>query len=149
MNNIEVKKIKFSDTFSIRSAVLRPGKPIESCFFLGDDAIETTHFGLFLNTNLIGVASVFKEKNQNFDKNSQFQLRGMAVLETFRGLGYGNLILEKVSNFVKSEKSGVLWFNARESAVSFYQNSGFSIQGNSFEIHEIGTHFLMFRYFNV
>ncbi len=149
MNKIKVKKITYLETFPVRSAVLRQGKPIETCFFLGDDANDSTHFGLFVNDNLTGVASVFKVNNDNFDKNMQFQLRGMAVLDGFQGLGYGNLILEEVCKFVKAENADVLWFNAREKAVPFYQNFGFSILGNSFEIPEIGTHFVMFKLFVV
>lgn len=149
MNKINVKKITYLDTFPVRSAVLRQGKPIETCFFLGDDANDTTHFGLFDDNNLIGVASVFKVKNENFNKNNQFQLRGMAVLNEFQGLGYGNVILNEVCKFVEAENADVLWFNARENAVPFYRNFGFSILGDSFEIPEIGTHFVMFKLFVV
>lgn len=149
MSKIEVKKITYLDTFPVRSAVLRQGKPIETCFFLGDDSEETTHFGLFMDSNLIGVASVFKVKNENFEQNMQFQLRGMAVLHEYQGLGFGKVILDEVCEFVKTKKAEVLWFNAREIAVKFYQNSGFSVLGNSFEIPEIGMHFVMFKLFVV
>jgi hypothetical protein len=60
MDKITLKEIHYLDTFPVRSAVLRIGKPIESCFFLGDDAPDTSHFGLFTDDNLIGVASLFK-----------------------------------------------------------------------------------------
>ena len=149
MNNSIVKKITYLETFPVRSAVLRQGKPIETCFFLGDDAVETTHFGLFINNNLIGVASVFDVKHENFDQNNQYQLRGMAVLDTFQGLGYGNLILEEVCKFIKTKNAALLWFNARKNAVPFYENFGFSVKGTSFEISEIGTHYLMFKNFIV
>lgn len=149
MSKIEVKKITYLDTFPVRSAVLRIGKPIETCFFLGDDAEDTTHFGLFNDEKLIGVASVFNAKNENFDKNIQFQLRGMAVLNDYQGLGFGNLILDEVCNFVETKSAEVLWFNARENAVTFYQNFGFSVHGDSFEIPEVGTHFVMFKHFVV
>lgn len=147
MTEIKVKKITYSDTFPVRSAVLRQGKPIETCFFVGDDAQNTIHFGLFLENNLVGVASVFKSTSINFDKKSQFQLRGMAVLSAYQGFGFGAVILEEVCKFVAENKGEVLWFNAREKAVAFYQNFGFSVLGNAFEIPEIGTHFLMYKYF--
>jgi predicted GNAT family N-acyltransferase len=149
MNKIKVKKITFLDTFPVRSAVLRQGKPIETCFFLGDDDAETTHFGLFNDNNLIGVASVFKVQNENIEKNNQFQLRGMAVLSECQGMGFGNVLLEEICKFAIAKNAEVLWFNARENAVKFYQNSGFSELGDSFEIPEIGTHFVMFKYFVV
>ncbi len=149
MNKIIVKKITYLDTFPIRSAVLRQGKPIETCFFLGDDAEETTHFGLFDDEKLIGVASVFKVNNENFEQNNQFQLRGMAILSQYQGLGFGNLLLKEVCKFVATKNAEVLWFNARESAIKFYQNFEFSVLGDSFEIPEIGMHFVMYRYFVV
>ena len=49
--------------------------------------------------------------------------------------------------FVESNDGDVLWFNARENAVKFYQNYGFSIQCGPFEIPEIGTHFVLFKCF--
>ena len=147
--NVEVKKITYLDTFSVRSAVLRQGKPIETCFFFGDDDEETIHFGLFIDYNLIGVASIFKAQNEIFEKNNQFQLRGMAILNEFQGLGFGNILLKEVCKFLETKNVEVLWFNAREKAVSFYQNFGFQVVGNSFEIPEIGTHFVMFKCFVV
>lgn len=149
MGEIKVKKITYLDTFPVRSAVLRQGKPVETCFFLGDDAEETTHFGLFDDKKLVGVASVFKVKNENFRQNKQFQLRGMAVLNEYQGLGFGHLILEEVCKFVETKNADILWFNARENALKFYLNFGFSVLGNSFEIPEIGTHFVMFKRFVV
>ena len=147
MSKIEVRKITYSETFSVRSTVLRPGKPITTCFFLGDDADDTTHFGLYLDKKLLGVASVFKSENENFEQKNQFQLRGMAVLSECQGFGFGKVILEKVCKFVETKKAAVLWFNARENAIQFYQNYGFSSLGSTFEIPEIGTHILMHRYF--
>jgi predicted GNAT family N-acyltransferase len=149
MNEIKIKKITYLDTFPVRSAVLRQGKPIETCFFLGDDAEETTHFGLFDDEKLIGVASIFKVNNENFEQNNQFQLRGMGILSEYQGSGFGNALLDEICSFVKVKNGEILWFNARENAVKFYQNCGFSVLGDSFEIPEIGIHFVMFRYFVV
>jgi predicted GNAT family N-acyltransferase len=38
-----------------------------------------------------------------------------------------------------------LWCNAREKAVKFYQNNGFEIIGEPFEIEKVGTHYVMFK----
>lgn len=149
MGEIKVKKISYLETFPVRSAVLRKGKPIETCFFLGDDEQTTVHFGLFNDENLIGVGSVFNVSNANFEEKNQFQLRGMAILDDFQGKGYGNLILNAICNYVVKQNVSILWFNAREIAVPFYQNFGFSVLGNSFVIPENGTHFVMFKRFVV
>ena len=55
-----VKKITALETYTVRQEVLRKGKPIETCHFIGDDATTTTHFGLFENENMIGAVSVYK-----------------------------------------------------------------------------------------
>lgn len=148
MNKITIKKINFLETFPIRSAVLRQGKPMETCSFLGDDALETTHFGLFIENNIIGVASVFKISNDNFDIKNQYQLRGMAILEAYQSSGFGKLLIEEIFNFIESNQVELLWFNARETAVLFYEKLGCSKKGPSFEIPDIGTHFLMYKYFD-
>jgi GNAT superfamily N-acetyltransferase len=147
MNKISIKKINYLDTFPVRSAVLRQGKPIETCSFLGDDTVDTTHFGLFTENKLIGVASVFKTNNKKFDQKNQFQLRGMAILEEYQSSGFGKLLIKEIFNFIKINQTELLWFNARETAVPFYEKQGCIKKGMSFEIPEIGTHFLMYKYF--
>jgi GNAT superfamily N-acetyltransferase len=149
MDKISIKKINYLDTFPVRSAVLRQGKPIETCSFLGDDAVGTTHFGLYIENNIIGVASVFTSNNENFDIKNQLQLRGMAILKEYQNMGFGKLLIEEIFNFIESTQVELLWFNARETAVSFYEKLGYIKKGNSFEIPEIGTHFLMYKYFNI
>ena len=149
MNKITINKINYLDTFPVRSAVLRQGKPIETCFFLSDDAVGTTHFGLYIENNIIGVASVFTSKNENFDIKNQFQLRGMAILEEYQSAGFGKLLIEEIFNFIKINQVELLWFNARETAVPFYEKLGCTKKGASFEIPEIGSHFLMYKYFNI
>jgi GNAT superfamily N-acetyltransferase len=149
MDKISIKKINYLDTFPVRSSVLRQGKPIETCSFLGDDAVDTTHFGLYIENNIIGVASVFTSNNENFDNKTQFQLRGMAILKEYQNMGFGKLLIEEIFNFIESTQVELLWFNARETAVPFYEKLGCIKKGNSFEITEIGTHFLMYKYFNI
>ena len=142
---IEIKNIDFTATFSVRHPVLRDGKPIESCFFDGDDLKTTTHFGLFIDKNLIGVISIFKNKNAIFSAQNQFQIRGMAVLKEYQGKNFGKQLLHQAEQSVITQKGNLIWFNARENAVPFYQNSGYEILGDSFEIKDIGIHFLMFK----
>ena len=73
----------------------------------------------------------------------------MAVLSKYQGMGFGRVIMDEICKLVVSKNAGVLWFNARETAVKFYQNFGFSVSGDAFEIPEVGTHFVMFRHFVV
>lgn len=140
-----IKNISFRETFPVRHPVLRAGKPIESCFFDGDDLNSTTHFGLFHNSKLVGVISIFQNKSSTFSAENQFQIRGMAVLKECQGNQFGKQLILETEQFVLSQKGGLIWFNARETAVPFYQKSGYTICGDSFEIKDIGTHYIMYK----
>lgn len=140
-----VKKITALETYTVRQEVLRKGKPIETCHFIGDDATTTSHFGLFENEKLIGVVSVYKTNSILFAEKTQFQIRGMAVLEDFQSKGLGEQLLKTAENFCWEEKADLIWFNAREKAVSFYKKLGYEIIGDAFDISNVGIHFVMFK----
>jgi ribosomal protein S18 acetylase RimI-like enzyme len=140
-----IKEIQASETYWVRNEVLRKGKPIETCYFEGDDAKTTTHFGIELNKKIIGIVSVYQANSKLFFDEHQFQIRGMAVLNEFQGNGFGTQLLAEAEKYCFDQKASVIWFNAREKAVPFYEKSGYQTMGNSFEIPEVGTHFVMFK----
>ena len=139
----EIKKISSRDTFLVRHPILREGKPIESCQFDGDDLETTTHFGLFIDKNIIGVLSVFKNNNVIFNSENQFQIRGMAILEDFQRKGFGDELIKHAEVYIKSQFGKLIWFNARESAVPFYAKLGYIKIGEPFSIADIGIHYNM------
>jgi predicted GNAT family N-acyltransferase len=139
----EIKKINSRDTFLVRQPILREGKPIESCQFDGDDLETTTHFGLFIDKNIIGVLSVFKNNNVIFNTENQFQIRGMAILKKFQRKGFGDELVKHSEEHVKSQFGKLIWFNARESAVPFYEKLGYIKIGEPFPIADIGIHYIM------
>ncbi|HOD10077.1 MAG TPA: GNAT family N-acetyltransferase [Flavobacterium sp.] len=140
-----IKEITFQEAIVVRHPVLRQGKPIESCFFAGDDLFSTKHFGIFENEKLIGVCSLFEQSQASFSEKTQMQLRGMAVLESHQKMGLGEKLLSHCETFLKKEKITLLWFNARSNAIPFYEKQGYQKSGNSFEILDIGTHFVMYK----
>ena len=139
----EIKKISTIDTFSVRHPVLRHDKPIESCQFEGDNLETTVHFGLFVDENLIGIVSVFRKNNSIFNFENQFQIRGMAILKEHQKKGYGKMLLEHAETYVKNESGQLIWFNARENAVAFYEKLNYIKVGNPFIISDIGFHYIM------
>jgi len=145
---IQISEISALETFKVRHPVLRPGKPVESCHFDGDELMTTKHFGLFDNEILAGVISLFKQDNAAFANDNQFQIRGMAVLENFRKRGFGEQLVLHVENVVNEQNGNFIWFNAREVAVKFYSNLGYAIVGDAFEIPDVGTHYKMYKILN-
>lgn len=142
---MEIKKINSIDTYPVRHEVLRKGKPIETCQFKGDDDENNVHFGLYQNERLIGIISIFKEKNNLFSEKNQFQIRGMAVLEEFQGNGFGAELVKEAENHCVNLNTDLIWFNARENAVPFYKKIGYTSIGDSFSIPDVGIHFAMYK----
>ena len=142
---MEIKKINSIDTYPVRHEVLRKGKPIETCQFKGDDYENTVHFGLYQNERLIGIISIFKEKNDLFSETNQFQIRGMAVLEEFQGKGFGAELVKEAENHCINLNANLIWFNARENAIPFYKKLDYKIIGDSFLIPDVGIHFVMYK----
>ncbi len=138
-----IKEISFKDTIAIRHQVLRKGKPVETCFFEGDMHSTTKHFGIFDENILVGIVSVFKNKNINFDNSYQYQIRGMAILSDFQNKGYGKQLLLHCEKYIKDHKGELIWFNARTNAILFYEKLNYKKIGNSFQIESVGEHYIM------
>jgi GNAT superfamily N-acetyltransferase len=142
---ITIKEIDKKSTYPVRHLVLRKGKPIESCYFEDDEKDSTRHFGLIIDKKAVGVVSLFEQKNENFNENKQFQIRGMAVLDEYQQKGYGKLLIKKVETYCLELNVDLIWFNARENAKSFYQKMNYTTSGKPFLIENIGLHYIMIK----
>lgn len=143
---ITIKQITSRETFPVRHPVLRPGKPVEACIFDGDDDADTVHFGIYENNELAGVCSVFNAIHPGLDELRQLQLRGMAVLPNHQKKGFGERLIAAAEDYALGRGAEILWFNAREIAVKFYERNGYKIENGPFPIGTIGPHYLMFKY---
>jgi len=144
-SKISIKLITAEETIAIRQPVLRKGRPIEECFFIGDELQSTFHLGLFYNKKLIGTATFLKSINDNFKEKTQYQLRGMAILTEFQGKYLGNNLLLEAEKLLTQKGITLIWCNARDTAVSFYKKHNYKIIGNAFQISKIGTHYVMYK----
>ena len=140
---IQIKEISAKETFPIRLEVLRKNIPLPY-EFNGDFDSDTIHLGAFKNDKLIAVSSFMKADNKNFQGN-QYQLRGMATLAEYQGLGAGKLMLQKAVQILTEINSNLLWCNARIAAVDFYAKQEFQTFGEKFDIDYVGEHYVMFK----
>ena len=140
-----IKKITSQQTFPVRLPVLRPGKPVESCIFDGDDLPATVHLGIYDDGAVVGVISIFESGSPLFGEGRQFQLRGMAVLASHQKQGLGDKLMAAAEGYIRDNGGGLIWFNAREIAVGFYKKMGYKIIGEPFTIGDIGTHYVMWK----
>lgn len=132
----------------VRHPVLRQGKPVDSCKFDEDDLPTTFHLGAFYNDKLVGVVTILKKDKNTFVKKNQFQLRGMAVLQEYQGQGIGAVLVKQSEDRVIEQKGSLIWLNARQVAVNFYERLGYKISSDKFEIPLIGVHYTMTKIFN-
>ena len=144
MSNYLVKEITARETWAVRHPVLRTGRPLETCAMEGDDHPDTFHLGLFDQASLIGVVSFMNAAKPQFT-GSQYQLRGMGVLAACQGKNLGALLIKAGEQKLKTLGIDVLWCNARIKALNFYLRNDFIVEGDSFEIESVGTHYLLYK----
>jgi L-Ala-D/L-Glu epimerase len=145
--SLKVRRISAADTVEIRWAVLRPGFPRETAIFPGDEDARTIHLGVFLGSVLVGVASMYEvEPPEGIPPGRSWQLRGMATAPDARGLGCGQELLKACEAEAREAGCDLVWCNARQTAVGFYQQAGWEVTGAEFDIPTVGPHFRMVRH---
>jgi len=140
---IVIKEIQAEDTYPIRKSILREGMTLTH-EMNGDHEDETLHLGLFESEELVCIGS-FMSASKDFFNGNQFQLRGMASKKSSQGKGYGKLLMAEAELILKRRDVELLWCNARTIAVNFYKKLGYQIFGNSFEVKQVGAHFVMYK----
>ncbi|WP_295648191.1 GNAT family N-acetyltransferase [uncultured Mucilaginibacter sp.] len=123
----------------LREGKMRPGQP----HWPTDDLEGAFHLGYFVGDELACVASFHPESYADFT-GTGYQLRGMATLETYRGKGFGNQLLNFGIVYLRGQKANYLWCNARKKALRFYESIGFEIISDEFDVPGIGPHHVMY-----
>ena len=140
---VEVRQVSAAETVPLRHAVLRPGRPVETALFAGDDLPSTKHFGAFRNGQLLCIASLFQAELPEEPGVAAIQLRGMATAPEVQRTGLGRALVIGCVAFAREKGVRLLWCNARTYAAGFYTKMGFEIVGKEFDIPDVGPHYRM------
>jgi GNAT superfamily N-acetyltransferase len=140
-----LRQITAAEARPLRQVVLRPGQPPEATIYPGDEGPGAWHVGAFLDGDLLGIASVYSEAPAGQDDPCAYRLRGMAVLPSHQGQGYGRALVQACVRHVLAHGGKTLWCNGRVSALGFYQAVGFEPVGEVFELPYSGPHYRMVR----
>ncbi len=138
-----IREISAEETYPLRREELRKNVTL-SWKMQGDEEPETMHLGLFLDDELVSIAS-FMNSKLNDSETEQYQLRGMATAAAHQGQGYGQELLSSAESRLIQRGVGLLWCNARVVALEFYRKMGYEESGDPFELPQIGTHYKMFK----
>jgi GNAT superfamily N-acetyltransferase len=145
MNKPTVVAIEAEQTRPTRQRVLRPHQRPEDIVLPGDDHPLVRHVGAVVDTEIIGVSTVFPGDLNDELGQGQWRLRGMAVVPEWQGHGVGAALVHAGEQHVKHHGGQWLWCYARVKAEGFYQRLGFVSQGELFEIEGIGPHRVMVK----
>ena len=138
---IVARRAALAEIFQVRWDVLRPRRPREAACFPGDEAPETIHVGAFDGERNVGCATATRVDWQG---RPAWQLRGMGITADQRGRGVGRLLLGELEALVVAASPiRLIWCNAREEAVRFYEKQGWVVASERFHIEDVGPHFKM------
>ena len=123
----QLSRKEINDIFSLRSEVF----VIEQeCIYQDVDGKDekADHVLLFVNNELVGYTRVFNENI--YFKEASF---GRAVVKkNFRGEGYGNLLVKKSLEHLKTNKQSPIKISAQSHLKEFYSSHGFVVKGEEY-----------------
>jgi predicted GNAT family N-acyltransferase len=144
--NPHIQLVSKEQTWDLRSRVLRPGMPLEKSQFGGDLSPQSFHVAAVDDDGKVLACGTFHEEIfPDFPEKKAYRLRGMATDPDYRGLGFGKRIMLFAERELHKRQCEVLWFNARESAFTFYAQFGFVFTGEMFDLPGIGPHKVMYK----
>ena len=130
---LEVVKLQTSETYDLRTAVLRADTPTSDPKYAEDTKQGTVHLGIFdENKNLIATSTWVINPWQHDLLVTAVQLRGMAVATIHQKSGLGKLLLIAGSVHAKTLDAKYIWAKARDSALNFYLRNNFVSVGDGF-----------------
>lgn len=135
---ISIRSISARDTLDIRHKVLWPSKPLSYVQIPQDE--EGQHFGAFLHgePGPCAVISVFVEPLPSHPEEVALRFRKFACLPTYRNRGIGSALFDYVAQTVMQDtKSSILWCDAREDTLPWYEKRGMKRIGDVFYKGEI------------
>lgn len=136
--------IEAEDTYPLRHKILRPGEPLETCWFDGDFAEETFHLGIYDQSLLVCIGSFYQHSHHTIHSVKSYQLRGMVTEPAYQKRGFGREIIQAAKVILKEQSAELLWCNARLSARFYYQKLGFQEYGEVFQNQYGIDHIVMF-----
>jgi GNAT superfamily N-acetyltransferase len=143
--DVSVRGARVEEIIGLRHRVLRSGLPRQTASFDGDDEPLTRHLAAVSSGGeVVGCATIVLRPWNN---EPAWQVRGMAVEDSFRGRGVGRSLLEALEREARRCEPSIalLWCNAHTPAVGFYRALGWTIASDEFVIETAGPHFRMTR----
>ncbi|HEV7722731.1 MAG TPA: GNAT family N-acetyltransferase [Iamia sp.] len=131
---MRVERVDPAVTRRLRNAVLRPGMDADAVHWPGVEGPDAVTYAVLGDDDApLTTATVIPEPCPwRPDQGPAWRLRGMATDETARGRGVGRLALDAAVDHGRGAGATLIWCNARDVALSFYERAGFVVEGDGF-----------------
>jgi GNAT superfamily N-acetyltransferase len=123
---LQVRAVPAKELFELRRRVLRGDDPGSSVQDPRDGEATTRHFAGFLNDRVVASASFFSARPPINPDLVSYQLRYMAIDFDVQGRGYGTVLVDTALAELRAQGAQQVWAKARDSALGFYQSTGWS-----------------------
>jgi GNAT superfamily N-acetyltransferase len=131
--DIHIRPMTSLEVRPLRLEVLRAGMVNQTVHFDGDDDPTTIHLGAFdQDQNNVGVSTWMQRPFPLAEEHKALQLRGMATAVNVQGQGIGALLLVAGQSHGREVGAHLIWANARDAALNFYNRHGYSTVGEGF-----------------
>ena len=131
--DIHIRPMTSLEVRPLRLEVLRAGMVNQTVHFDGDDDPTTIHLGAFdQDQNNVGVSTWMQRPFPLAEEHKALQLRGMATAVNVQGQGIGALLLVAGQTYGREIGAHLIWANARDAALNFYNRHGYSTVGEGF-----------------
>lgn len=131
--DIHIRPMTSLEVRPLRLEVLRAGMVNQTVHFDGDDDPTTIHLGAFdQDQNNVGVSTWMQRPFPLAEEHKALQLRGMATAVNVQGKGIGALLLVAGQSHGRESGAHLIWANARDAALNFYNRHGYSTVGEGF-----------------
>ena len=138
----QVVEITSSETHPVRLAVLRADTPTKAVTFAEDDWPGAVHLGVCVDGELVATSTWIPrpmppDPDPDPDPDGSIdapavQLRGMATMHHLQGSGIGAALIAAGCACAQINGAAIVWANARDRALAFYEREGFEVVGDGF-----------------
>ena len=144
-NRYPCRVAAIDEIVDLRRETIIAGTGRASPYFEGDRDDTTLHFGAFAGARAVGCLTFLLNE---YEGRPAWQLRGMATALELRGKGIGRRLLAFAEETLRGHSDARrMWYNARASAVGFYEKTGWRAVSDAFEIPGVGPHYRMVKEF--
>lgn len=132
IDDATIREIAAHDTHDLRRRILRDTAVDASVVWDGDDRSDTIHLGASIESEIVAISTWLVAADPLAPHLDSIQLRGMATDQSMARRGLGRALLDAGTQRARIDGRDRVWANARVTALSFYEDAGWTVTGPIF-----------------